>query len=138
MPAFNSIGALEAYIKSALNIAMKNVCEIMADKLSQHIQADYYDQYSPRIYKRTYQFLDSVVYNMLGSGYGEVFVNTGSMNYEDATGKYVADLASMGLHGNPGIQTSGRFFDSFLDECDKAFIINQLKIELGKQGIKAI
>jgi len=138
MAAFNNTGALEAYIKSALNIAMKNVCEIMADKLTQHIQVDYYDQYFPRIYVRTYQFLDSVVCNMLRSGYGEVFVNTDSMEYDLATGQYVADLASMGFHGNTGIRTSGRFFDSFLDECDKAFIINQLKIELGKQGIQVI
>jgi len=138
MAASGNIPAMEAYIKSAINIAVKNVCEIMADKFTQHIQADYYDQYAPSAYKRTYQFLESIVYNMLGSGYGEVFVNTDSMDYKNATGQYVADLASMGLHGNPGIQTSGRFFDSFLDECDKAFIINQLKIELGKQGIKVI
>lgn len=114
MPSFTSGAALESYIKSKMSVALQNTASKLAVKLHEYIYEDFYTQYYPIEYRRTYQFQDSPEINMIAKDLVEIFVNTDRMNYEDATGEYVATLAAFGYHGNTSIFRPGFFWKDFI------------------------
>lgn len=113
MPSFTSGAALESYIKSKMSVALQNTASKLAVKLHEYIYEDFYTRYYPKEYQRTYQFQDSPEINMIAKDLVEIFVNTDRMNYEDATGEYVATLAASGYHGNTSIFCQGFFWEDF-------------------------
>lgn len=116
MPSFTSGAALESYIKSKMSVALQNTASKLAVKLHEYIYEDFYAQYpDPKIYQRTYQFQDSPEINMIAKDLVEIFINTDRMNYEDATGEYVATLAASGYHGNTDIFRPGFFWEDFIN-----------------------
>lgn len=134
MPSFNSTDELEKYIKKCMSIAMRNTADILTRKLVDYIEEDFYNLYSPRVYERSYQFKDSPKFQMLSSTIAEIFVDTDSMNYEDATGDYVAKLAARGFHGNELIFREGYYWEDFLKYCYENSR-NIYMLELRKQGL---
>lgn len=70
----------------------------------------YYNDYDPIIYQRTYQLLQSLVQSRIvssGKGYkAEVYFNIDGLNYLDGrqpSGKQVMDAAAEGWHGAEGM-----------------------------------
>ena len=90
---FNSLGALKNYILSrcgvAIKIAQEKVFNLIEDFLLQ-----YYSEFDPAVYERTYQLLCSLVKTDVistGSGWvAEVYFDAGLLNYQ-----------TKGLHGYP-------------------------------------
>lgn len=128
---------LENIIQDKIKIAVSNVAKTMADNLEEIIFSEYYAQYDPKSYKRTGQFWDSVVYNMLNDSTGEIFVDYEGLKYKDATGLEVVTFASMGFHGNYAIETEGQFWKTFI-EFANANVRDLLKAELRKQGLNVV
>ena len=129
-----SIDKLEKILNRAIECAIKNLTITVRDKLKEFIDRSYYQKYSPKIYDRTRQFASSAAYKMLNQNSSIVYVNTANMSYEDATGKYVAELANFGVHGNWSIQRPGRYWDEFEEWLNNNFD-DLVKTELRKQGL---
>ena len=94
---------------NALLKAQEEVYRIIKDFLRQ-----YYLDYDPTIYERTYQLLQSLVQSRIvsdGKGYkAEVYFNYDGLNYTDGanpSGKQVMDAAAVGLHGAKGLLVMG-------------------------------
>lgn len=126
---------IEKYIESACAIAVESACNRLLGTLQELIDTEYYDQYDPDFYSRTYQFWRSATVKMLNSNCGEIFMDKSAMDYGSYwNGEIQLQYASRGYHGNIHIQTKGRFWDKFIQFCsDNAIPI--LKEELKKQGV---
>ena len=136
MPNFNNTIELEKYINKCISIALRNTADILTKKLVDYIDEDFYSLYNPRVYIRSYQLQDSPKFQMLSNAIAEVFVDTDSMNYEDATGDYVAKLAARGFHGNKYIFREGYYWEDFLKYCHEN-ARNIYMLELRKLGLNA-
>lgn len=130
--ASNSI-ELENYINKAIQTSVTNVATQLAIVLKFFISMSFYDQYAPAVYKRTEQFLNSVAIDIL-NGDSVIYIDTIKMIYEDISGEDVANLAAQGYHGTTSIETTGRFWDEFIDWCN-ANLVTMLKSELRNQGL---
>ena len=99
------------------------------------IDTEYYDQFEPDFYNRTYQFWKSASTRMLNKNCGEIFMDKSAMNYGSFwNGELQLLYASEGYHGSKNIQTEGKFWSAFIDFCDDN-ATNILKEELIKQGL---
>lgn len=128
--------SLENYLESLCEKAVENACNRLLGTLQQLIDEEYYDQYEPEKYIRTYSFWRSATTKMLSKNCGEIFMDKDAMNYGDFwNGELQLLYASEGYHGSKYIQTEGRFWESFLDFCENN-ATNILKEELNKLGIK--
>ena len=138
---------LQKHMESACSIAVKNASDRILEELQKCISEDYYMQYSPNYYERTYTFYKSAVAKLLNDHESEIGISDLYMNYEYPakykllngdtghwTGADQTNMAASGYHGTYYIQTEGRFWDSFIEFCEKN-AINILKEELKKQGI---
>ena len=133
---FTTMVSLENYIESACERAVENACNRLLGTLQELIDSEYYDQFEPSRYKRTYQFWESATTRMLNKTCGEIFMDAKSMNYGSFwNGELQLLYASDGYHGSKDIQTEGRFWEAFIDFCEKN-AVKILKEELNKQGIK--
>lgn len=132
-----SLNFLDDYIQSASNAAIENVAKMVRDKLEEFINEDFYDTYSPLFYSRTYSFLKSPKYNLLGNSLAEVFVDTDVMHYLGISGEDVANLASYGFHGSIDIFRPGFYWSDFIKWCNES-IPRLMKVELKKQGINVL
>jgi hypothetical protein len=132
---FATMVSLEKYIESACEKAVQNACNRLLGTLQELIDTEYYDQFEPDYYKRTYQFWESATTKMLNKNCGEIFMDETAMNYGSFwTGELQLLYASEGYHGHTDFQTEGRFWDSFIDFCEKN-ASKILKEELVKQGL---
>ena len=137
---FTTMVGLENYIESACEIAVKNVAERMVEELQSYIREDFYNQYKPRFYTRTYQLLKSPKYNMLSSNSAEIFIDMDVIHYLIGDPQYdynesdIVKLASLGYHGTTDIYRPGMFWEDFIDWCNKN-VSQLLKSELKKQGL---
>lgn len=120
-----------------MDTALKNTATILKDKLREFINSDFYLLYKPRIYQRTDQFKNSPEIDMVSNLIADIFVNTESMNYKEATGDYVAQLATKGYHGSTDIFRDGYFWQDFI-EFAKKNTLDIYKSELQKQGLDVI
>lgn len=132
---FTTMVSLEKYIESACEKAVQNACNRLLGTLQELIDTEYYDQFEPDYYKRTYQFWKSATTRMLSKNCGEIFMDESAMDYGSFwTGELQLLYASEGYHGHTDFQTEGRFWDSFIEFCEKN--TNKiLKEELVKQGL---
>lgn len=125
------------YLELASDAATENVARIVRDKLQDFISEDFYNTYSPLFYSRTYSFLKSPKYNLLGNSTAEVFVDTDVMHYLGISGEDVANLASYGFHGSIDIFRPGFYWSDFIKWCNEN-IPRLIKVELKKQGINVL
>ena len=115
-------------------VALKNTATVLKDKLIEFIDADFYLLYKPKVYHRTDQFKNSPEIDMVSDLIADIFVNTKSMDYKDATGDYVAQLATKGYHGSTAIFREGYFWQDFIEYAEKN-TLQIYKSELQKQGL---
>lgn len=133
---FKTTVELQSYIQKVCAIAVENACNRLLGTLQELIDSEFYNQFEPNFYNRTYQFWRSATVKMLNSNMGEIFMDESAMNYGNYwDGECQLEFASRGYHGTTAIQTEGRFWDSFSDYCEKN-AVNILREELSKQGIK--
>ena len=131
------------YIESACEKAIKNVAQRMVEELESYIRADFYNQYKPRFYDRTYQLLKSPKYNLLNPKTAEVFINMDTIHYliddpkYDGSSEDIVNLAARGYHGSIDIFRPGMFWEDFVQWADKN-IPHIFKTELKRQGIPVI
>ena len=132
---FTSIVELQGAMEQCCTVAIQNACEILLAELQRLIRSEFYDQYTPTMYNRTYQFLESATKEMVTDLCGRVFMDAGRMNYLEPhwTGEVQLEAANNFSHG--GIHVNGgRYWDSFMEYCN-ANALNILKQELIKQGL---
>ena len=132
---FTSIVELQGAMEQCCTVAIQNACEILLAELQRLIRSEFYDQYTPSQYNRTYQFLESATKEMMTDLCGRVFMDAGRMNYLEPhwTGETQLEAANNSIHG--GIHVNGgRYWDSFMEYCN-ANALNILKQELRKQGL---
>ena len=135
MAQYKTYSALVSAMNKNINIAVENACNRLLGTLQQLIDTEYYDQFEPDYYKRTYQFWRSATTKMLTQNCGEIFMDEDAMNYGTYwDGELQLQFASRGYHGTTAIQTEGRFWQTFLDFCEQN-AVKILKEELIKQGI---
>ena len=136
MAQYKTYSALVSAMNKNINIAVENACNRLLGTLQQLIDTEYYDQFEPDYYKRTYQFWRSATTKMLTQNCGEIFMDEDAMNYGTYwDGELQLQFASRGYHGATAIQTEGRFWQTFLDFCEQN-AVKILKEELIKQGIQ--
>lgn len=105
---FKSPKQLESFLlkKSRLAI-MKAQDEVY--KIIKQFLYQYYSEYHPEVYQRTFQLLESLVQTRIisdGKGYkAEVYFDVDGLNYDTGrypTGEQVMDAATQGYHGAMG------------------------------------
>jgi len=132
---FTTRVGLEKYVQSACTNAVENACNRLLGTLQELIDTEYYDQFEPDRYIRSYQFWRSATTKMLTQNCGEIFMDENTMDYGSYwTGEKQLEYASQGYHGHTDFQTEGRFWDSFVDYCENN-ALKILKEELVKQGL---
>ena len=132
---FTSIVELQGAMEQCCTIAIQNACEILLAELQRLIRSEFYAQYIPKMYNRTYQFLESATKEMVTDLCGRVFMDAGRMNYLEPhwTGEVQLEAANNSVHGGIPVN-GGRYWDSFMEYCN-ANALNILKQELRKQGL---
>ena len=136
MAQYKTYSALVSAMNKNINIAVENACNRLLGTLQQLIDTEYYDQFEPDFYIRSYQFWRSATTKMLTQNCGEIFMDEDAMNYGTYwDGELQLQFASRGYHGTTAIQTEGRFWQTFLDFCEQN-AVKILKEELIKQGIQ--
>lgn len=135
---FTTTVQLQNYLESACEKAVEITCNRLLGTLQELIDSKYYDQFEPDYYQRTNQFWRSATVKMLKHNCGEIFMNETTMNYGAYwDGECQLEFASRGYHGTTDIKTEGRFWESFIDFCEK-HAVEILKEELMKQGLNVI
>ena len=132
---FTSIVELQGAMQQCCTVAIQNACEILLAELQRLIRSEFYDQYTPTMYNRTYQFLESATKEMVTDLCGRVFMDADRMNYLEPhwTGEVQLEAANNSVHGGI-LVNGGRYWDSFMEYCN-ANALNILKQELRKQGL---
>ena len=132
---FTTVVGLEGFIQSACSKAVENSCNRLLGVLQEMIDTEYYDQFEPDRYIRSYQFWRSATTKMLSKNCGEIFMDADVMNYgEFWSGERQLAYAQEGYHGSKDIQTEGKFWSAFIHYCNK-HAKNILIEELRKQGL---
>ena len=134
MPTLNNSKDLEKYIKLCMKNALECTGEKLRKKLMEFIDQDFYQKYKPKEYIRSYQLKNSPEFISLSNDLIEIFIDTDSMNYKEAEGDWVAQLAAKGYHGGYAIFREGYYWEDFLDYVHSN-IIDIYKSELKKQGL---
>ena len=135
MAKFKTYSALVSVMNKNINIAVENACNRLLGTLQELIDTEYYDQFEPDFYIRSYQFWRSATTKMLTQNCGEIFMDEKAMNYGNYwDGEIQLQFASRGYHGTTAIQTEGRFWQSFIDFCEQN-AVKILKEELRTTGI---
>lgn len=119
---FKTIVELQKYMESACRKAVENACNRLLGRLQEILDEEYYDQYDPERYKRTYQFWESATTEMLNNTCGRVFMNPSVMSYKAGwSGEKQLVTAAQGLHG--GWEFSGvsdhKYWEVFMSYCDQ-------------------
>lgn len=137
---FRTIVDVNNYIESACEKAIETVAERITQELEGYIREDFYNQYKPRFYDRTYQLLKSPKYNMINAKTAEIFIDMDAIHYliDDPNYNYdktdIVKLASLGYHGTIDIFRPGMFWEDFIDWCNKN-VSHLMKSALKAQGI---
>lgn len=135
---FTSMVQFQAMIEPMIQKAIENASQRLCEELRNFIQDDYYSLYKPKVYKRSYDFLNSASTQMLSSNSAKIFMDADAMDYNDYwDGETQLYMADAGFHGNVSIFREGYFWKDFIAWCDQ----NALKIlreELKKQGLNTV
>lgn len=139
MPTFKNMRDINLYLDKQIKIAIDRVADTMQSELLHSIEEEFYSVYTPAIYKRTYQFLNSStrshVKRIGNEFFIEVYVDYENLDYEDSTGYEVVSLASEGFHGNENIYRPNFFWDNFKQKFPEYKVKQMIKDELKKLGI---
>lgn len=107
---FTSTEQIKQYLLSRTKTAVAEVQEKVREIFQDFLDM-YYDDYDPKEYVRTYQLLNSLVKSDIeptGSGYrAVVYFDIDGLEYEEATGRQVAETASYGRHGAESESVAG-------------------------------
>lgn len=139
---------------SDINKALKIIAEQALKEAEEEVHRcienfvrQYYSEYSPTVYQRTYQFMDSIVKTSVktkGSEiYCEVYIDT-NLDYKDATGQEVVEMINQGYHAMKKFGASRdikgtKVWNESMEFIDKFQIfINTFKESLIKQGLDVI
>lgn len=126
-------------IEPLVQKALMSTARILAERLRESIDVQYYKdpQFYPNVYRRTYRFLDSASYQLLGKNMAEIFVDTDSMSYYNGFDpEQVVEWAGQSMHGSELYETDTEdFWTVFEEYCDKN-ALRILKEELHKQGLQ--
>ena len=117
----NNMNELEKALMPVMKGMVDTVAERVYETLNYFLQ-EYYDDYDPKSYRRTKDFLRSAVKvesKIKGNKVvASVYIDTDSMdNYYNATGEQVVRWANQGLHG--GLDTGSKtphVWDDTMDE----------------------
>lgn len=143
MAIIKSFTELENILSKRIGNAVEKTANLMCKKLKECIKEEYYEQYEPQFYKRTHEFLNSAVYNMLNTNTASIGISDKYLNFHypqqnsssrQWTGVHQTFMASLGLHGSPYIYREGAFWETFEKWCDEN-VLRLFKEELQKQGI---
>ena len=108
MAVIKTYSELYKVLEKATENAIDKVTIDIENLINDFLQK-WYDDYNPKVYQRTYQFLNSCARinttNIGGIIKATVLIDT-STDYGDVTGLEVANWANQGIHGNP--ETYGR------------------------------
>lgn len=92
---------LNNMLKKVAMEAMDQVREQVSDCIDKFIK-QYYEEYAPEQYFRTYQFFDSLVVPSVKANGNtltcEIYLDPGSMNYKNASGQAVLEMIDHGYH----------------------------------------
>ena len=128
-------------IEKPVQRALIATARILVEKLREKIDSQYYKdpEFYPNYYRRTFKFLDSASYQLIGKTMVEIFVDTDMMNYRNGfDADQVVEWAAQSKHGSENIETNtDDFFSEFDEYCEKN-AIPIFKKELAKVGIKTI
>lgn len=104
----------EAQLRSFLMIGIRDAVEQAQEKIYQILDMfvkEYYSDYSPELYERTYQLYRSLVKTDVysnGNGYeAQVYFDLSSLNYvtgANPSGEQVMEAAAYGGHGAEGLR----------------------------------
>ena len=75
MAKFKTYSALVSAMNKNINIAVENACNRLLGTLQELIDTEYYDQFEPDFYIRSYQFWRSATTKMLTQNCGEIFMD---------------------------------------------------------------
>jgi hypothetical protein len=136
----------KAELQSKLDqIAVKALTELsvqVKELWQELIDKRFYQQYTPKRYKRTWQLYESVVITeIVKTGNKWTFnvlmdTETATRGYETEPPEIVWELASEGIHGTPEIQTSGRFYTELLAVLEEGTLIDEFAEKLKNMGLK--
>lgn len=120
MPRIKNLAELYSALDAALPEAMDAVAKEVESCIQDFIDL-FYAEYTPRVYDRTYQFLNSIVTAQVVRKGGRVetmvFVNARGMHYEDPTDE-VLERVSRGQHGEHGPNYGTAFWDKGMDRLE--------------------
>ena len=124
MQNFNDLASLERYIEQIASKALEDVAMIITETLQESINSEFYDQYDPVIYPRTYDLIAACTQINPYWDNGElkcgVVIDPTKLReieweYEGFKGitngidhDTIIDWAMDGIHGNLEIETVGR------------------------------
>lgn len=146
MPPVKNMKQLEEMLNARMKKALKDTQKYIYDILKQTV-VDFYHDYTPEQYERTYEFIKSVIktdIKMVGnSAQCTVEVKREYLDYrypsdkwygDPVTGYMVADWAARGLHGGwkHGKQGKEFWMDNY-DLFDK--FLNEFKTNLELHGL---
>lgn len=138
---FTQFVQLQAMIEPMITKALMSTSRILAEKLRESIDSQYYNDPSfyPNLYRRTNKFLDSASYQLIGKNMAEIFVDTDMMNYSNGfDADQVVEWAGNSQHGADYYQTDTEDFWSVFESFCEENAIKILRQELQKQGLKLI
>ena len=136
---FTQLVQLQAVMEPMITTALMSTARILAGKLRESIDEQYYQdpEFYPNIYKRTFRFLDSASYQLIGKNMAQIFVDTDSMSYYNGFDPdKVVEYASKSQHGAEYYQTSTENFWAVFETYCEENAIPILKSELQKAGLK--
>lgn len=138
---FKSIVGIENYLEGACEKAILETSKIAQEELTRCIQEQYYNDpgFYPNVYERTETLLRSATYQMLSKTSSEIYIDINGMHYRNGFNPWqVVAWASNSQHGADYYQTSTQdFWTTFIDWANKN-LINLLKQNLRKNGIKIV
>ena len=108
---FKNKSELEEFLLNKSAYALKNAQNIIYDIIQKFVR-EFYADYSPEMYERTYQLYNSLVKSGVewngGTGYTVyVYFDYNSLNYitgAQPSGEQVMDAAAWGFHGAEGLR----------------------------------
>lgn len=136
---FSTLIDLQTYVQKACTEAINDTAVMVIDKLKECIDTQYYDdtEFYPEFYRRTETFLESAAYQLLSSNSAEIYVDTAGMHYKNSFDpETVVEWASQSMHGGDIYKTGTQdFWSVFIDWCNEN-LLDLLKVNLQKHGIK--
>ena len=105
---FTTMVQFQAMLEPMITKALMSTSRILAEKLRESIDSQYYSdpEFYPNVYRRTFRFLDSASYQLIGKNMAEIFVDTDSMSYKNGFDpEQVVEYAGQSMHGSELYQT---------------------------------